>query len=335
MPRILLTNTPTMLRDWYGDEALARLRALGDVALRNAPEPLSASEVVEAARGCDVIVSDRLTPGPAELFRQVDTLAAFIRCAMDVRNIDIEAASAHGVVVTQASPGWINAVVEMIVGHMIGLARRIPEAVAAFKTSRAPERAMGVQLARRTIGIIGYGNLGRRLAEVVHAFGMKIVVYDPYVRVVHPAADLVDLPGLLRAADFVVCVAIHSPETENLMDAAAFRQMKPDAFFINVSRGGLVDEAALEDAITSGRIAGAGLDVGRAPDDLPTSRIARLQNVLATPHIGGLVPEAVTHQALETVEQAAAVLQGRVPPGSLNAANATRLKRFSSVPANR
>jgi D-3-phosphoglycerate dehydrogenase len=248
---------------------------------------------------------------------------------MDIRNIDVAAASAHGVLVTRASPGWIDAVVEVIVGQMINLARRLPEASMTYRIGEIPAPGMGKQLAGKTLGVIGYGNLGRRLAEVGRALRMAVLVTDPHVTVDAGVAQQVDLPTLLGHADVVVCLAAHTDETENLMSATAFRQMKPGSFFINASRGGLVDEAALEDSLRSGRIAGAALDVGRAGDNLPTPALARQPNVLATPHIGGLVPEAIAHQAMETVAQVAAIFEGRVPPGAVNGAHADRLRRRS------
>ena len=104
--------------------------------------------------------------------------------------------------------------------------------------------------------------------------------------------------------------------------------MKPSAFLINVARGNLIDEAALEMALLEGRIAGCAMDVGRAPDQMPSPQLARLHNVMATPHIGGLVPQAIAHQALETTRQVAEIVQGRAPPGAVNPEHATRLARL-------
>jgi D-3-phosphoglycerate dehydrogenase len=134
----------------------------------------------------------------------------------------------------------------------------------------------------------------------------------------------VKLPELLARSHFVVCLAVANAETENLVDAAVLAQMRADACFINVSRGGLVDETALEAALRAGRIGGAGLDVGRAPDQMPTPRLAALPNVVATPHVGGLTPPAIEAQALETVQQVAAILRGQAPPGAVNAEAWTR-----------
>jgi D-3-phosphoglycerate dehydrogenase len=137
----------------------------------------------------------------------------------------------------------------------------------------------------------------------------------------------VELGTLLAESDFVVCLAVATEATENLIGAAELRQMMSSAFFINVSRGNLVDEAALEEALGAGTIAGCAMDVGRAPDQMPSPRLAGLPKVIATPHIGGLVPQAIAHQALETTRQVAEILQGRAPAGAVNAEHASRLAR--------
>ena len=128
----------------------------------------------------------------------------------------------------------------------------------------------------------------------------------------------------------MVCLAPARPETENLMNAARFAQMKAGALFINASRGELVDEAALLQALDSGHLAGCAMDVGRAPDQMPSPALARHPRVIATPHIGGLTPPAVEHQALETVAQLRELVGGRMPRGAVNAAQARRLTLLRS-----
>ena len=148
--------------------------------------------------------------------------------------------------------------------------------------------------------------------------GMTVLVSDPYAQVDDRRFIELPLEELLGRADYVICLAIANEETENLMDAAAFARVKPDAFFINMSRGNLVDEAALTQVLREGRIAGAAMDVGRAPDQMPSPELARLPNVIATPHIGGLTPPASESQAFDTVRQVEALVKGEVPPGAVN-----------------
>ena len=322
-PTIFLAHTPAMRRNYYGARALAGLRELGEVRLHEDDQPLDAAGLTAAAAGARVIVADRMTAGAAAVFTGLPGLSAFVRVAVDISTIDVPAASAAGVLVTRAGPGFVPSVVELVIGLMVDLARGVSTAAAQYRTGAAPAAVMGRQLAGSTLGIIGYGSIGRRLAPLGTALEMGVLVTDPYATVDAPF-EQVRLETLLARADFVVCLAVASAETENLMDAAAFARMRPDAFFVNVSRGGLVDEAALESALRAGRIAGAALDVGRAPDQMPSPGLASLPNVVATPHIGGLTPPAIAAQALETVRQVRAVLRGEAPPGSVNAEAWTR-----------
>ena len=187
---------------------------------------------------------------------------------------------------------------------------------------------MGRELRGATLGVIGYGQISRYLGPLGLALGMRVLVHDPYAQVADPNIVQVELAQLLAEADHVVCLAIASAETENLMNAQTFGLMKPTAFFINPSRGNLVDELALQHALDTGLIAGCAMDVGRAPDQMPTPALARHRRVIATPHIGGLTPQAIEHQSMETVAQLGEILRGRAPAGAVNTVLATRLARL-------
>ncbi len=199
-----------------------------------------------------------------------------MRCAVDIRNIDVAAASSHGILVTRAKPGFVESVTELVLGFLVDLNRGISRAAAVFHAGKVPIAQMGRQLAGTTIGIIGYGAIGRAVAPLAAHLGMQVLISDPFVTVEEPDFHQVDLPTLLANSDHVVCLAIANQATENLINAQSFARMKRDAVFINVSRGNLVDEKALAAAITEGRIAGAALEVGRAPDQMPTPAIASL-----------------------------------------------------------
>jgi D-3-phosphoglycerate dehydrogenase len=328
MARILLTHAGDARAHYYGDQALARLREIGEVRLNETGAPLTSEQLIELARGCQVIVSDRATAGPSAVFERLPDLVAFVRCAVDIRNVDVGAASAAGVLVTRASPGFVDAVAELAIGLMVDLARGISDATTLYRAGLAPAVRMGRQLRGSTLGIVGYGHIGTRLAQLGIALGMRVLIDDPHVQVVEPELTQTDLGTLLVESDFVVILAAATEETENLIGAEELGWMKPGAFLINVARGNLIDEAALETALTEGRIAGCAMDVGRAPDQMPSPHLARLSNVVATPHIGGLVPQAIAHQALETTRQAAAIVNGRTPPGAVNPEHAARLARL-------
>jgi D-3-phosphoglycerate dehydrogenase len=328
MPRIFLTHPPLALQNYYGDRALAALREVAEVKVNPLDRELSMPELAGQARGCDLVISYRQTPGPAELFGMLPDALAYMRCAIDIRNIDVEAAGRAGILVTQASAGFIPAVAEWTVGAMIDLSRGISYSVRSYQGGGTPEARMGRELRGATLGVIGYGQISRYLCPLAVALGMRVLVSDPYAKVEEGALKQVTQDELLAQSNYVVCLAVASEETENLMNDAAFARMRPGTFFINPSRGNLVDEAALLRALDSGHLAGCAMDVGRAPDQMPTPALAAHPKVIATPHIGGLTPQAIEHQALETVQQARAILAGQVPEGAVNAASATRLARL-------
>jgi D-3-phosphoglycerate dehydrogenase len=329
MALVFLTHPPEMLRTYYGERALSGLRALAEVRLNPIERDLDTAETIAAARGCDVIVSHRHVPAGAELFGGLPELIAFCRCAVDIRTVDVAAASERGVLVTHASAGFIPAAAEWVIGAMIALSRSIVTAAETYHRGEVPAGTMGQQLKGSTIGVIGYGQIGRYLSQLAIALGMRVLVCDPYAKAANAAITEVALPELLAESDYVVCLAVATVETENLMNAAAFAHMRPTAFFVNASRGNLVDEDALEQALDQGRIAGCAMDVGRAHDHQPTPELARHPKVIATPHIGGLTPQAIEHQALETVDQVREILAGRIPKGAVNAEHVSRLSRMS------
>jgi len=328
MPTVFLTHTPDMLANYYGERALTALRKLAPVKLNETGRVLDARALAEAARGCEIIVSDRQTPGPAALFPLAPDLVAFLRVAIDIRNIDVAAASAHGVLVTHATAGFIASVAEMAIGMMIDCGRLITASTITYRAGEEAEPRMGRQLKGATLGVMGYGAIGEYLARLSVALGMNVLVYDPFKKVSAPGVTQADLPDLLARSDYVVCLVVANEQTENLMNAANFARMKKTAYFINLSRGNLVDEKALEAALDAKQIAGAALDVGRAPDQKPSLFLARRPDVIATPHTAGLTPEAAEHQAFDTVKQVAELIAGHMPPGAANAEAAHRLARL-------
>lgn len=322
--KLLLTHVPQARRQYYGARALARLQELADVTLHEGDASLDAAGVIAMGRGVDFIIADRATPVPAEVFEGLPGLKVVMRSAIDIRNIDVAAASKAGVLVTHAEAGFVQSVVELTLGLMVDLSRGISRSVADYQADRKPEIRVGRQIGGSTVGIVGYGQISRALAPMLAALGVKVLVSDPYAQVDDRRFIKLPLEEMLGQADTVICLAIANEETENLMNEAAFARMKPGAFFINMSRGNLVDEAALARALASGHLAGAAMDVGRAPDQMPSPELARLPNVIATPHIGGLTPPASESQAFDTVRQVEALVKGEVPPGAANLESWTR-----------
>ena len=328
MLRVFLAHTPEMFEGYYGARALAALRQHAEVVRNPGHAVLSGAALAEAARGCHAIVADRATPGTAETFAAAPDLVAFMRVAVDISTIDVAAASEAGVLVTRATPGFVDAVVELALGFMVDLARGVSGHVQAYRRGEEPQGRMGLQLSAATLGIVGYGRIGRRLAEVALALGMRVLVADPHATTDDPRITLLPMAEVLAQSDIVVCLAISDASTRDLFDAAAFARMKRGSRFINLSRGELVDERALEAALDSGYLSGAAMDVGRALDQRPSAFLARRADVVAAPHVGGMTPEAMEHQAMDTVRQVAALARGELPDNAVNASAAHRLARI-------
>lgn len=327
MVKIFLSHNPEDL-DAYFKQAHQGLRELGEVLLNPEPRNLSTGELIEAARGCQVVVCHRATHGKKEIFEQLPDLAVFIRPQVDISDVDVAAASAHDILVANSVPAFIPATAELALALMLDLARDVTVSTIEFKAGRMPPSTMGRQLNGSTAGIIGYGAIGRYLAEKLVALGMRVLVSDPYVIAESEAVEQVELARLLSEADFVVPLAVASAETENLINAETLALMKPDAYFINVSRGNLVDEQALEQAYRDKRIAKIAMDVGRGPDQRPSQHMAELAGIVATPHMGGLTVQNALAQAWSAVEQVQAILAGEMPPRTVNPESSGRLKKL-------
>ena len=277
-----------------------------------------------------MIIAHRSTPGEKVLFDNCPDLVAFLRCAVDISTIDVDAASAHGVLVARADKSFVPSTAEIALGLLLSVSRSIAESTIDYRAGVEPPQRPGRQLRGQTAGIIGYGAIGSYLADLLLAVGMNVVVADPEVAVGHPGITQTDLPGLLAAADVVFPLAPAQPSTTDMIDAAALSAMKPGAVLINVSRGELVDEAAVAAALDTGHLGGLGIDVGRAPDQRPSPELAGRPGVVATPHLGGLTPENADAQARSSVEQVSAMIDREMPPRAVNSETATRLRNLWS-----
>jgi D-3-phosphoglycerate dehydrogenase len=326
MTRILLTHPVPIRPHYFPPTSVEALARLGELKTNEGDAEWSVDELIEQARDCDIVVNYRETPAGAQVFDSLPSLKAWVRVAVDIRNIDLAAASRNGVLVTNVSGVFVSAVAEWTIAAMIDVGRRFSTAIASYQAGRVPVPVMGPELNGATLGIIGYGRISRHLVDLALAFGMRVLVTDPYCRVERSDVRQVGMDDLLAEADHVVCLAVANAETENLIDADVLRRMKRTAFFINPSRGNLVDETALLAALEQDLIAGCAIDVGRADDQMPTLAIARHPKVIATPHVGGLTP-SLHQQSVEAVAQVADIVAGRIPGNALNAEHAARLRR--------
>ncbi len=223
MQKLLLTHVPQARRQYYGARALARLQELVELVLHEGDVPLNPAGLIAAARDCDYIIADRATPVPAQVFGSLANLKVVMRSAIDIRNIDVAAASQAGVLVTHAEAGFVKSVVELTVGFLVDLSRGITRAATEYHQGRRPEIRIGRQLAGSTAGIIGYGRISRDLAPVLAQLGMTVLVSDPYAQVDDRRFVKLPLEQMLERADYVICLAIANEETENLMDEGGVR----------------------------------------------------------------------------------------------------------------
>jgi len=285
--------------------ALDRLRERFDVVW--APHLYAEEEALQhAMRDSHAVVVRNQTQLTAGLIRSAPLLRVIGRCGVGLDNIDVEAASARGVVVCYAPRVNAGAVAEFTFALVLCLARKIVSADRGVKAGRWDRDGhVGVELRGRTLAILGLGSTGTRVAMRARAFGMNILAHHRSMDVSHLAvteagARLVSFGELVRSADFLT---IHLPltdETRGLIDDAVLRQMKPSAYLINVSRGGIVVENDLYHALRERRIAGAALDV-RDREPPGPSPLHAVDNVLLTPHVAGF-----THEAIERVAESVA-----------------------------
>ena len=211
---------------------------------------------------------------------------------------------------------------------MLDLARNVSESTIDYRAGGQPPQRAGFQVAGRTAGIIGYGAIGSHLAKILRGVGMNVLVCDPFIDATPDGFEQLALPDLLARADVVFPIAPALPTTENLINAEALAAMRRGTLLVNVSRGELLDEDAVGAALDAGHLGGLAMDVGRAPDQRPSPRLARRHGVVATPHLGGLTPENADAQAHSSVEQITAMTAGVMPPRVVNTEHARRLRAW-------
>lgn len=335
MLRVFVTHNAEDLDAYYG-RSLPELMSIADVVTNPIGQNLTTAELIEAAADCDVIVSHRSTPGESDLFENSPRLLAFLRCAVDISDVDVDAASRNSVLIARADKSFVASTAELALALMLDLARHVSDSTVAYQTSQEPPQTPGNQLSGSTAGIIGYGSIGSYLAGILSALGVNVLVHDPHASVGDSRIRQVNLPELLAESDYVLPLAPAMAETTNLISDPELEMMKPGACLVNVSRGELVDETAVAQALDSGRLGGLAMDVGRGSDQRPSLNLASRPNVVATPHLGGLTPQNADAQAYSSVKQVEAISEGNMPPRPVNPESATRLQEFWSnqPPAN-
>jgi D-3-phosphoglycerate dehydrogenase len=260
----------------------------------------------------------------ADLLRRAPNLLIVSSNGAGFDPVDVEVCTAAGVLVVNQSGGNAHSVAEHALGMMLTLSKRIIESDRRLRRDRDVNRndLMGAEVQGRTLGIVGIGNVGRRIAELCKGLlGMKVVAYDPYLsaeEIASRGAEKVELDELMRSSDYVSINCPLTRESRGMIGAREFSLMRPHAFFITTARGFIHDEAALEDALRNKRIAGAGLDVWSKEPPPPEHPLLQFDNVLASPHTAGVTKEARENMGRIAAEQMLDALDGKRPPRIIN-----------------
>ncbi|MXY12694.1 MAG: hypothetical protein F4Y46_01435 [Chloroflexi bacterium] len=296
-----------------GSPHLELLDGYGDVKIYR-DLPADVADLVARSRGAEVIINTRSSVAwPAAALRRLPELRLIATCSIGVDMIDLAAARDCGVAVCNLPGRTAPVVAEHAVALMYAAARRLAEQTAAIRSGEWPS-GHSVSLRGKTVGIVGTGNIGADFARVCNALGMRCIAWtfnpDPE-RAKRLGVRYVEFDQLLAEADVVSLHLRLSPQSQGLIGPREFGLMKPGALFVNVSRGGLVDEAALVDALRSGHLAGAGLDVFEPEPPLPDNPLLACQNVVFSPHVADMTPEGADLLNEGAVENVIAFLQGR------------------------
>lgn len=312
MARVLVTEK-------IAEAGLDRLRAQGhEVDVSLAPSP---DELIRLVKGANALIIRSATTVTAEVLEAGEDLLVVGRAGVGLDNVDLETATKRGVMVVNAPQSNVLSAAEHTVALLLALARNIPQAHAALIEGRW-ERSKweGIELSDKVLGVIGLGRIGKLVAQRASAFGMRLVAYDPFLspdRARQLNVELMELDELIAIADFVTLHVAKTPETIGLVGKELLAKAKPGLRVINVARGGIVDEEALAEAIGSGHIGGAAIDVWTT-EPTTESPLFGLDSVVVTPHLGASTREAQDKAGDTIAEQVALALAGEFVPFAVN-----------------
>ena len=314
MARVLITEK-------IADAGIERLREAGhdvDVKLNLSEEALLAE-----VRDADAVIIRSATTITKEVIKNGEKLLVIGRAGIGLDNVDVNAATEQGVMVVNAPKSNILSAAEHTIALILAQARNIPQANSALKSGRWERNEWtGVELADKTLGIIGLGRIGKLVAQRALAFGMNLVAYDPFVateRARQLSVQLMSLEELIQVSDFLTIHVAKTPETENLINAELLSLAKPSLRIINVARGGIVNEVDLAEAVTTGKIAGAAIDVFKN-EPVTESPLFSLPQIVVTPHLGASTTEAQDKAGESIAEQVELALLGDFVPHAVNVA---------------
>jgi D-3-phosphoglycerate dehydrogenase len=293
---------------------------------------LSADELIGEVVGAHAIIIRSATTITEQIISEAKDLIVIGRAGIGLDNVNVESATEQGVMVVNAPKSNILSAAEHTLALLLSQARNIPPANEALKNGRwERSKWTGVELADKTLGIVGLGRIGKLVAQRALSFGMKLVAYDPYIaqeRAQQLSVELVSLEELMTISDFITIHVAKTPETINLINAETLSYAKPSLRIVNVARGGIINETELAQAVASGQIAGAALDVFETEPTVQ-SPLFEHQNVVVTPHLGASTKEAQEKAGNTIAEQVDLALQGKFVPFAVNvsASEATEIVR--------
>jgi len=277
--------------DPISDKAIEELKTLGhSVEVKTGMSP---DELKSTVSGYECMIVRSATKVRQEIIDAAPGLKLIIRGGVGIDNIDVEYAKSKGIQVRNTPAASSISVAELTIAHMLSLIRHIPRGTQTLKAGEwEKKRLKGTELYQKTLGLIGIGRIGREVAKRAICLGMNVIVYDPYIKEIEGLnVKFVSFEELIKTADFIT---IHTPlteETRHILSDKEFEKMKEGVYIINCARGGIVDEDALYRALTSGKVAGAALDVfEKEPPE--GNRLLRLDNFICTPHLGASTKEA-------------------------------------------
>jgi D-3-phosphoglycerate dehydrogenase len=310
--RVLVTPT-----SWAKNDPRLRTdleRAVGEVVYNTTGRPLGSADLARLLPGMDGYIAGVDTVDRRAI-EAADRLRVIARYGVGVDGVDLAAARARGIVVTNTPGANAASVAELTIAMMLALARQLTEAVAATRRGQWP-RLSGTAVTGKTVGLLGLGAVGREVARRLAGFGCRLLAHDPAVTAEAAHAlgvELAPMDEVVAQADVLSLHLPVTPETRSLVDAAFLARMKPGAYLVNTSRGELVDEAALAQAIRDGRLRGAAVDVFTAEPPPADHPLLGLDQVLATPHCGAHTDDATNAMGWMALRACLAVLAGRPP----------------------
>ncbi|MBM7552183.1 phosphoglycerate dehydrogenase [Thalassobacillus pellis] len=314
-----------LICDPLSEEGLAPLFEAEDIEVINTPG-MNYEELLEKLADVDGLIVRSQTRISREIVEKADNLKVIGRAGVGVDNIDLDAATEHGVIVVNAPDGNTISAAEHSMAMLMALARNIPQAYSLLKNDKWERKSMvGVELKDKTLGVIGMGRIGREVALRAKGQRMKVIGYDPFLteeKAQKLGIDFGTVEDVLKAADFIT---VHTPlieETRHLIDREALEIMKPTARIINCARGGIIDEDALYEALKEGQIAGAALDVFENEPAIG-HKLFELDQVIATPHLGASTIEAQENVAIDVSKDIVDILHDK------NARNPVNIASFS------